>query len=190
MLLIVLFFLALCPAASRAQPSASERMAARLRQSASQVRAQVPTNLNTLNMNAASVAYLREQVAKAQSRDHKQALRLELAIQLLRAGQTRAAIAELHTLQAQDLPPGLRTRVRDIYATVGSGGSFGASSLQQELGLGRADTLLFVEVTWPTTGQKQRFYELAMDQIVHIREGDAAPNPIHLNRLSLSSAVH
>ena len=78
--------------------------------------------------------------------------------------------------------------VRDIYATVGSGGSFGASSLQQEIGLGRADTLLFVEVTWPTTGQKQRFSNLAMDQILHIREGDAAPIPIHLNRLSLSSA--
>ena len=78
--------------------------------------------------------------------------------------------------------------VRDIYVTVGSGGSFGASSLQQEIGLGRADTLLFVEVTWPTTGQKQRFFNLAMDQILRIREGDAAPIPIHLNRLSLSSA--
>ena len=44
-------------------------MAARLRQIASEVRAQVPTNLNTLNMNAASAAYLREQLAKAQSRD-------------------------------------------------------------------------------------------------------------------------
>ena len=80
--------------------------------------------------------------------------------------------------------------VRDIYATVGSGGSFGASSLQQEIGLGRADTLLFVEVTWPTTGQKQRFSNLAMDQILYIREGDAAPIPIHLNRLSLSSSAH
>ena len=113
MLLIVLLLLALCPAASRAQPSASERMVARLRQIASEVRAQVPTNLNTLNMNAASAAYLREQVAKAQSRQRKRALRLELAIQLLRAGQTREAIAELHALQAQDLSPSLRTRVRD-----------------------------------------------------------------------------
>ena len=113
MLLIVLILLALYPAASRAQPSASERMAARLRQIASEVRAQVPTNLNTLNMNAASAAYLREQLAKAQRRERKRALRLELAIQLLRAGQTREAIAELHILQAQDLSPSLRTRVRD-----------------------------------------------------------------------------
>ena len=36
-----------------------------------------------------------------------------MAIQLLRAGQTREAIAELYPLQAQDLPPSLRTRVRD-----------------------------------------------------------------------------
>ena len=113
MLLIVSILLALCPAASQAQQSASERMVARLRQIASEVRTQVPANLNTLNMNAASAAHLREQVAKAQSRDRQQALRLELAIQLLRAGQTREAIAELDILQAQDLPPALRTRVRD-----------------------------------------------------------------------------
>ena len=56
MILIVLLLLALYPAASQAQQSASERMAARLRQLASEVRAQVPTNLNTLNMNAASAA--------------------------------------------------------------------------------------------------------------------------------------
>ena len=113
MILIVLLLLALYPAPSQAQPSASERMAARLRQIASEGRAQVPTNLNTLNMNAASAAYLREQLAKAQNHNRQQALRLELAIQLLRAGQTREAIAELHTLQAQDLPPGLHTHVRD-----------------------------------------------------------------------------
>ena len=105
MLLIVSILLALCPAASQAQQSASARMVARLQQIASEVRTQVPANLNTLNMNAASAVYLREQVAKAQSRDREQALRLELAIQLLRAGQTREAIAELDILQAQDLPP-------------------------------------------------------------------------------------
>ena len=113
MLLMVLILLALYPASPQAQQSASARMVARLQQIASEVRAQVPANLNTLNMNAASAVYLREQVAKAQSRDRQLALRLELAIQLLRAGQTREAIAELDILQAQDLPPALRTRVRD-----------------------------------------------------------------------------
>ena len=113
MILIVSILLALCSAASQAQQSASERMAARLQQLACEVRAQVPTNLNTLNMNAASAAYLREQLAKAQNHNRQQALRLELAIQLLRAGQTREAIAELHILQAQDLSPSLRTRTRD-----------------------------------------------------------------------------
>ncbi|MYI61468.1 MAG: hypothetical protein F4105_07345, partial [Gemmatimonadetes bacterium] len=113
MIPIVLLLLALFPAPSQAQLSTSERMAARLRQLASEVRAQVPTNLNTLNMNAASAAYLREQLANAQNHNRQQALRLELAIQLLRAGQTREAIAELHILQAQNLPPSLRTRVRD-----------------------------------------------------------------------------
>ncbi|MCY3667891.1 MAG: hypothetical protein OXH81_19685 [Gemmatimonadetes bacterium] len=71
MILIVLLLLALFPAASQAQQSASERMAARLRQIASEIRAQVPTNLNTLNMNAASAAYLREQLANAQNHNRQ-----------------------------------------------------------------------------------------------------------------------
>ena len=106
MILILLLLLALSPAPSQAQPSASERMAARLRQIASQVCAQVPANLNTLNMNAARAAYLREQLAKEQNHNRKRALRLELAIQLLRAGQTREAIAELHLPRiASPTPP-------------------------------------------------------------------------------------
>tara|TARA_Y100001934_G_scaffold185490_1_gene219025 strand:+ start:163 stop:807 length:645 start_codon:yes stop_codon:yes gene_type:complete len=75
--------------------------------------------------------------------------------------------------------------MRDIYATVGSGGSFGASSLQQELGLGRADTLLSVEITWPATGQTQIFHDLDLDQILHFREGDLAPTSISQHAFSL-----
>ena len=80
--------------------------------------------------------------------------------------------------------------VRDIYATVGSGGSFGGVEPATRDRFRPRRYASFVEVTWPTTGQKQRFSNLAMDQIVHIREGDEAPIPIHLNRVSLSSPAH
>ena len=67
---------------------------------------------------------------------------------------------------------------RSIYRTVGSGGSFGASSLQQEIGLGQADSLLTVEVTWPASGTVQQFSDLAMNQIVRIKEGQDTPIPL------------
>lgn len=38
---------------------------------------------------------------------------------------------------------------RTIYATVNSGASFGANSLQQEIGLGDASEIISVEVIWP-----------------------------------------
>lgn len=62
---------------------------------------------------------------------------------------------------------------RTVHATVSSGGSFGSSSLQQELGLGTARTVRRLTVTWPTTGQVQTFEGLAVNQVVRIREGDA-----------------
>ncbi len=64
---------------------------------------------------------------------------------------------------------------RNIYATVGTGASFGGSSLQQEIGLGRATAIEAVEVTWPATGARQLFTGLEMDQYYRIREGDRTP---------------
>ena len=62
---------------------------------------------------------------------------------------------------------------RDVYATVSTGGSYGGSSLQQEIGLGDATSIEAVEVMWPITGQTQVFRDVAMDQFIRIREGEA-----------------
>ena len=75
---------------------------------------------------------------------------------------------------------------RDIYATVSSGGTFGASTLQQEIGLGDAMAIRSVEITWPTSRTVQTFENVAMDQIVKIREGDADPVPLKLNKFTVS----
>lgn len=40
-------------------------------------------------------------------------------------------------------------KIRNIYNTVSSGASFGANSLQQEIGLGKAKEIINVEVNWP-----------------------------------------
>jgi len=62
---------------------------------------------------------------------------------------------------------------RAIYDTVGTGGSFGSSSLQQEMGLGRAKAIRRIEITWPVTGAVQVIADVPFDRTVKIREGDA-----------------
>ena len=87
----------------------------------------------------------------------------------------------LEGVQANRSAIGARLRVtieqpngdtRDIHATVGTGGSFGSSSLQQELGLGDATAIRELEVRWPGSGRVQRLQGVPLDRIVAIREGD------------------
>jgi hypothetical protein len=61
---------------------------------------------------------------------------------------------------------------RAIYRTVGSGGSFGANPLRQEIGLGQAKAIRRVEIFWPVTGQTQVVTNLTMDKFYRIREGE------------------
>jgi hypothetical protein len=74
---------------------------------------------------------------------------------------------------------------RAIYKTVGSGASFGASPLRQEIGLGQAQAIESVEILWPTTGQTQTLKGLAMDRFYKVREGDAAAKPWELRGFKL-----
>jgi hypothetical protein len=76
-------------------------------------------------------------------------------------------------------------QIRDIYGTVGSGGSFGSSPLRQEMGLGDAVRIEYVEIFWPTSGERQRF-QLAMDQTYRLVEGDPSPQLIVQQTFDLS----
>jgi hypothetical protein len=60
--------------------------------------------------------------------------------------------------------------VRSVHAVVGSGGSFGGSSLAQTLGLGDADDLLSLAVAWPGSGTRQRFEGLDPERYYRIEE--------------------
>jgi FG-GAP-like repeat/ASPIC and UnbV len=59
---------------------------------------------------------------------------------------------------------------RDVYGFVGSNSSFGGNSYQQELGLGKAQKINFLEVFWPTTGKTQRFENVPLDRFLHVTE--------------------
>jgi hypothetical protein len=67
---------------------------------------------------------------------------------------------------------------RDIHATVSTGGSFGSSTLQQEIGLGDARAIESIEVVWPTSGITQTFRDVAMDQFIRVREGDGTARTV------------
>jgi hypothetical protein len=68
---------------------------------------------------------------------------------------------------------------REIHRVVGSGGSFGASPLRQEIGLGSATVIERIEVTWPFDGKVSRFTGVALDAFHELEEGDPVPRPLH-----------
>ena len=89
-----------------------------------------------------------------------------LSVRLVGVESNRSAIgARIRITVTED---GVR---RDIHAVVGSGGSFGASSLEQEIGLGRADAVESLEVYWPTSGARQIFEDAPLNSALEIREG-------------------
>jgi hypothetical protein len=74
---------------------------------------------------------------------------------------------------------------RSIHSSVGSGGSFGANSLQQEIGLGGAEQIVRVEVDWPTSGTHQVLFDLEADRCYEIREDADRPRELVRTRLEL-----
>jgi tetratricopeptide (TPR) repeat protein len=59
---------------------------------------------------------------------------------------------------------------RSIYRTVGSGGSFGASPLQQHIGLGKSAKIRSIEINWPVSNTRQTFRDVATKQFLEIKE--------------------
>jgi hypothetical protein len=59
---------------------------------------------------------------------------------------------------------------RKIYRTVTSGGSFGASPLQQHIGLGPGADRVDLDIWWPTSNTRQHFANVRVNQTVAITE--------------------
>ena len=88
-----------------------------------------------------------------------------LSVKLIGVESNRSAIGA--RIKVTVLESGDR---RDIHVVVGSGGSFGASSLEQEIGLGAADTIESLEVYWPTSGIRRRLEDVPLNSALEIRE--------------------
>ena len=64
-------------------------------------------------------------------------------------------------------------QVQDFHLTVGSGGSFGASSLQVEAGLGKFTSIESLEIWWGGNPKKKEIIKgLSIDRCYSIAEGD------------------
>ena len=94
-----------------------------------------------------------------------------LTVRLVGVESNRFGVgARLKATIAEAGPDGAVVR-RDVHAVVGGNSSFGGNSLQAEIGLGRAQTLLALEVRWPRTGKVQAFTDVPLDTMIVVEEG-------------------
>ena len=78
---------------------------------------------------------------------------------------------------------------RSIYRTVGSGGSFGASPLEQHIGLGRAARIVSLEILWPgETGAPQTFANVGVNQAIEVTQAAADYTRVERQRNRLGGA--
>lgn len=107
--------------------------------------------------------------------------RLTLELEGVKAN--RSAIgARIHVVVT--LPDG---ETRTVHRVVGSGSSFGANPLRQEIGLGDATRIERVEIAWPGSGTVQVLDDLKIDHAYAVREGEAA-REVTFTRFALPSA--
>lgn len=104
-----------------------------------------------------------------------------VTLRLIGTRSNRDGIGARVRLELQT-PDGERT----IHLLVGTGGSFGASSLQQEIGLGNASGIKTLEIRWPSSDKVQRFSGVPIDTCIEIKEGDPTFSRIPLNPFPLN----
>ena len=61
--------------------------------------------------------------------------------------------------------------VRTIHRVVGTGGSFGANPVRQEIGLGPALRVVNVDIRWPGSGTVDSLHGLELDRAYQVKEG-------------------
>ena len=74
---------------------------------------------------------------------------------------------------------------RSIHRVVGTGGSFGSSSLRQVIGLGTARRIERVEILWPGSGARQTLKGLEPERLYRILEGEDQPVSLELSPVRL-----
>jgi hypothetical protein len=82
---------------------------------------------------------------------------------------------------------------RTVYSTVGNDGTFGASSLQQEIGIADAKIIDKMEIEWPLKKNVQTFTNIRPNRFYRITEGEDTPVQLQRKPIKMdasSSAKH
>ena len=89
-----------------------------------------------------------------------------ISVKLVGVKTNRAAVGTRIkiTVQGPDRKP------RSIYRDVNTGAHFGASPLQQHIGVGPASQIDSVEIWWPTSKTRQVFHSVSVNQFIEVRE--------------------
>jgi hypothetical protein len=99
-----------------------------------------------------------------------------LSVKLVGQKTNRAAIGA----RIKVVPAG---EERSIFRWVNSGGSFGGNTLQQHIGVGKAEHVATLEVYWPTSQTTQVFHDIAVDQAIEITEFAKEYRPLNWKKL-------
>jgi hypothetical protein len=95
-----------------------------------------------------------------------------LTLKLIGKKTNRAAIgARIKMVTAGENP-------LTIYRHISSGSSFGANTLQQTIGMARAQRVAILEIHWPASGTTQVFRDIAADQAIEVTEFAESIRPL------------
>jgi FG-GAP-like repeat/ASPIC and UnbV len=89
-----------------------------------------------------------------------------ITLKLVGVKTNRAAIGARITVTTKDKDG----KAHSFYRTVDSRGSWGSSSFEQHIGIGAAAEISKIEIGWPTSGSKQEFTHVSMDQYIQVKE--------------------
>jgi hypothetical protein len=89
-----------------------------------------------------------------------------ISLKLVGVKTNRAAIGARIKVTVENKGRGSRS----IYRSIGSGGSFGASPLEQHIGLGSDARIMNLEIWWPVSNTRQHFSNVEKNQALKITE--------------------
>lgn len=97
-----------------------------------------------------------------------------ITLRLVGIESNKSAIGARVELILQD-----KTEQQSIHRVIGTGGSFGANSLQLEIGLGKFESIKTLNIQWPS-GIVQQFENIKKNQIIKISENSKNIQKINL----------
>ncbi len=79
---------------------------------------------------------------------------------------------------------------REIHRVVGTGGSFGGSTLQLEIGIGDAESVTSLEILWPVSGRRSIYPEVPLDSVLLAREDRPTLERLEVSPAPLAAVRH